>query len=53
VPPPGEKKLQPSVLKNRVKDPAVLEQFKAGDMIDFVADRIDGVYTVIQANARR
>ncbi|MBP0592200.1 copper-binding protein [Paraburkholderia sp. LEh10] len=30
----------------KVKDPAMLSQVKAGDMIDFVAEEIDGSLTV-------
>lgn len=32
----------------RVKDPAMLDRLKAGDKIKFVADKIGGIYTVIQ-----
>ena len=32
----------------RVKDPAMLDQLKAGDKIDFAADKINGAYTVTQ-----
>jgi Cu(I)/Ag(I) efflux system protein CusF len=31
----------------RVKDPAMLDQLKAGDKINFAADKIDGAYTVM------
>ena len=36
-----------------VKDPAMLEQLKAGDQIEFVADRVDGAFAVIQVKVRR
>jgi Cu(I)/Ag(I) efflux system protein CusF len=32
----------------RVKDPAMLNQLKAGDKINFAADKIDGAYTVMR-----
>ena len=32
----------------QVKDPAMLDQVKAGDKINFVADKVDGAYTVMQ-----
>ena len=32
----------------RVKDPAMLDRLKEGDEIRFVADKVDGAYTVIQ-----
>lgn len=31
----------------RVKDPAMLEAVKEGDRIRFVADRVDGTFTVV------
>jgi Cu/Ag efflux protein CusF len=30
----------------QVKDPAMLDQVKAGDRVRFAADKIDGAYTV-------
>ena len=33
----------------RVKDPAMLDQMKKGDKINFVAERVNEVFTVIQA----
>jgi Cu/Ag efflux protein CusF len=30
----------------QVKDPAMLDQLKAGDRVRFAADKIDGAYTV-------
>lgn len=32
----------------RVKDPAMLDRLKEGEEIRFVADKVDGAYTVIQ-----
>lgn len=32
----------------RVKDPAMLDQLKAGDKINFVADKVNGAYTVMR-----
>lgn len=37
----------------RVKDPAVLDQVKAGDKVKFAADRIDGQLTVVTLEAAR
>lgn len=37
----------------RVKDPAMLDQVKAGDKIDFVADKINGAYTVTRVKPAR
>ncbi|HZX30086.1 MAG TPA: copper-binding protein [Rhodocyclaceae bacterium] len=31
-----------------VKDPAWLDRFKAGDKVRFVADRVNGTYTVVR-----
>ena len=33
----------------RVKDPAMLNQLKEGDKINFVADKVNGAITVIHA----
>ena len=33
----------------RVKDPAMLDQMKAGDKINFVAEKVNGAITVMQA----
>lgn len=32
----------------KVKDPAMLDQVKTGDKVDFVAERIDGALTVVK-----
>ena len=32
----------------QVKDPAMLDQVKAGDRINFAADKVNGAYTVMQ-----
>ena len=37
----------------RVKDPAMLDQLKAGDKIDFAADKVNGAYTVTQVKPAR
>ena len=37
----------------RVKDPAMLNQMKEGDKINFVADKVNGAFTVIQAEPAR
>lgn len=37
----------------RVKDPAMLEQLKEGDKIRFVADKVDGAFTVMQVEVIR
>lgn len=33
----------------RVKDPAMLDQMKVGDKINFVAEKLNGAYTVMEA----
>lgn len=37
----------------RVKDAAWLEQMKDGDKIRFMADKVDGVFTVVQFEAAK
>ncbi|MFL6672369.1 MAG: copper-binding protein [Massilia sp.] len=37
----------------KVKDPTMLEQVKAGDKINFVADRINGTFTVTRLEAAK
>lgn len=37
----------------RVKDPAMLDRLKAGDRINFVAEKVDGAYTVMRVEAAR
>lgn len=32
----------------QVKDPTMLDQVKAGDKVNFTADKVNGAYTVIQ-----
>ena len=39
--------MPPMSMVFQVKDPAVLEQVKAGDKVQFTADKINGAYTVI------
>ncbi len=36
----------------RVQDPAMLDQLKAGDKINFVADKVNGAYTVMRFEAQ-
>lgn len=38
--------MPPMTMVFRVSDPAMLDQVKAGDKIKFVADKINGAYTV-------
>ena len=37
----------------RVADPAMLDRLKAGDRIEFVADKVGGAYTVMQVEVRK
>ena len=37
----------------RVKEAAWLEQMKDGDNIRFMADKVDGVFTIVQFEARK
>jgi Cu(I)/Ag(I) efflux system protein CusF len=37
----------------RVKDPAMLDEVKAGDKISFVADKVGGQFTVIQVEVKK
>jgi len=37
----------------RVKDPAMLDQVKAGDKINFVADKVEGQFTVTQLEVQK
>ncbi len=37
----------------RVKDPAMLDQMKEGDRINFVAEKVNGAITVIQAEPEK
>ena len=41
--------MPPMTMVFRVKDPAMLDQMKEGDRIDFVAEKVNGAFTVIQA----
>jgi len=43
--------MPPMTMVYRVKDPAILDQVKAGDRIRFSADKIDGAYTVMSIEA--
>jgi len=40
--------MPPMTMVFRVKEPAMLERLKPGDKIRFSADKIDGVYTVVE-----
>ncbi len=40
--------MPPMTMVFQVKDKAILEQVKAGDRINFVADKVDGKFTVMQ-----
>jgi Cu(I)/Ag(I) efflux system protein CusF len=40
--------MPPMTMVFRVKDPAMLEQVKAGDRIRFAADKVGGAFTVMQ-----
>ncbi|GAB3384775.1 copper-binding protein [Massilia varians] len=37
----------------RVKDPAMLDQVKAGDKVKFAADRVNGAVTIVQLQAAK
>lgn len=37
----------------RAKDPAMLNNVKAGDKISFVADKVDGAFTVMQLEVKQ
>ena len=37
----------------RVKDPAMLDRLKEGDKINFVADKVDGAFTVMSFEAAK
>ncbi|MGH8807087.1 MAG: copper-binding protein [Noviherbaspirillum sp.] len=45
--------MPPMTMVFRVKDPAMLEQVKAGDKISFVADRVDGQITVTKMDVMK
>lgn len=40
--------MPPMTMVFRVKDPAMLDQVKAGDKIQFIADKVAGAFTVIK-----
>ena len=44
--------MPPMTMVFRVKEPAMLDQVKAGDKIQFVADKIEGKITVTRIEAR-
>ncbi len=43
--------MSPMTMVFRVKDPAMLDQVKAGDKVKFAADRVNGAITIIQLQA--
>lgn len=45
--------MPPMTMVFRAKDPAMLDQVKAGDKINFVADEVNGQLTVIKIEARQ
>ncbi len=45
--------MPPMTMVFRVKQPAMLDQVKAGDKIGFVAEKVNGQLTVIQLEARK
>jgi Cu(I)/Ag(I) efflux system periplasmic protein CusF len=45
--------MPPMTMVFRVKDPAMLDQVKAGDKIRFVAEKVNGALTVTKLEARK
>lgn len=45
--------MPPMTMVFRVKDPAMLDQLKAGDTIRFKAEKVGGNYTVTELEARK
>jgi Cu/Ag efflux protein CusF len=45
--------MPPMTMVFQVKDPAMLDNVKAGDKIRFAADRLGGAYTVTQLEASK
>lgn len=45
--------MPPMTMVFRVKDPAMLDQVKAGDKIKFVADKVEGQFTVTQLEVQK
>ena len=43
--------MPPMTMVFRVKEPSMLEQIKAGDQVNFVADKVGGQYVVIRIEA--
>jgi len=37
----------------QVKDPALLEKIKAGDLVSFTVDKVNGAYTVLSIEPRK
>jgi Cu/Ag efflux protein CusF len=40
--------MPPMTMVFRVKDPAMIEQVKPGDKINFIADKVEGQFTVMK-----
>ncbi|RJG03500.1 copper-binding protein [Noviherbaspirillum sedimenti] len=45
--------MPPMTMVFRAKDPAMLDQVKAGDKINFVADKVEGQFTVTKLEIRQ
>lgn len=45
--------MPPMTMVFQVKDEAMLDQVKAGDKVDFVADKVGGKFTVMQIETRK
>ena len=45
--------MPPMTMVFQVKDAAMLDQLKAGDKINFAADKVNGAYTVMQLEAAK
>lgn len=45
--------MPPMTMIFHVKDPAMLEQVSEGEKINFVADKIDGKFTVMQLDVKK
>lgn len=45
--------MPPMTMVFQVKDKAMLDQIKAGDKVDFVADKVNGKLTVVQIETKK
>lgn len=45
--------MPPMTMVFRAKDPAMLEQVKAGDKVNFIADKVNGQFTVTKLEIRQ